>query len=700
MYHYLLYAAISLTLCADAWGSCRRQALGFEVGATNESIKKFFKGIEESDLNSICEAYDEGVVPSLARVEVQNSGVSVLMTALDYAGSFASSEEVIDWLIENGGDINAQDNSIGATPLMFALSAWDGKPNPELRAVKRLFNAPGIDYSRVDKRGRTIMDYSLKFCPTACLHFVLGSLRAMPEADASDNPLQQKRLLNALLDKASDIEENISAIEVALYEGADLHAQFPGGMTALAHAISFGRCRRIFDLLYKRGVDFTEEVMGVTPLMLALSPIIKFCDPNCSWAMWMLEKEDLLDVNQADSVGGRTALHNAVSIQHQQAIGWLLEKGADPLHADKGGVTPWSTAVIQNPPNFETIRLLAAAIKQKGQSTNGLINTLQPVGTVFDWVLLQPTINTDLLKVLGEYTSLDEQEPVRGTTLLMRYLAQKPPHYYAAWVLLEAGANPNIVGNGGWPAITYFLLAQEFNAEYADYALGKGVNLAIRNATGQTLLMQALAGGKYAAADWLLSKCPELLDATDNMEWTAVMHALMHSTMADEIRYLHSKGASLNGVQGLHSPVNTAISLGRTCAAMLLADLGADLTQTGIDGMTALGLALQKGLALVVKKLLEKGAPADALSACYHPLLHITTAPIGVDAKIKLYKILAPNCNFVAMDRDQLKGWELWLKENASAEQKVALTKWEAPTLPSETQKLLLALRAPADVAS
>jgi ankyrin repeat protein len=106
-----------------------------------------------------------------------------------------------------------------------------------------------------------------------------------------------------------------------------------------------------------------------------------------------------------------------------------------------------------------------------------------------------------LTRLLAEGASLDTRSGNAGWTPLMHAVAAR--HREAAQLLLERGADPNVVAGQGTALL---IAASAGESELVATLLDHGANIRYRSAEGVDALVAALAGG-YRGADMASATC-------------------------------------------------------------------------------------------------------------------------------------------------------------------------------------------------
>jgi ankyrin repeat protein len=237
-----------------------------------EIDKEFLNACKDGDLEKVKQLLERGADVN-AKDEILGE------TALMWASSNGQ-KEVVEFLIEKGADVNAK-TRFGNTALMYASEKGH-------KEVVELLIKKGADINARDEYGWTPLVY-------ACIHKEI--------------------------------------VEILLQNGADVNVKDESGKSVLMYAIEC-QCYEIANLLIEKGADVNvKSISGETALIIATK---------------IKEKSDLL----SDAFGLTKAFYN----YRKLIIKLLLEKGADVNVKDENGNTALTYA-LKNQDN-EIVELL------------------------------------------------------------------------------------------------------------------------------------------------------------------------------------------------------------------------------------------------------------------------------------------------------------------------------------------------------
>ncbi|MCX6627896.1 MAG: ankyrin repeat domain-containing protein [Candidatus Solibacter sp.] len=260
---------------------------------------------------------------------------------------------------------------------------------------------------------------------------------------------------------------------------------------------------------------------------------------------------------------------------------------------------------------------LAEAVKRRDRKAvssllaqHADVNASQPDGaTALAWAAyLDDRESADLLLAAGANVKTADEY---GETPLT--LAAANGNAVLVEKLLQAGADANAARWDGETAL--MIAANSGNAEVVKQLIARGAEVnAAESRKGQTALMWAAAEGHPDVVQVLIDHKADI-HAASKSGFTALVFAAVKND-AQSVRQLLAAGASANfALPDGTKILLVAVSHKSTLAAGAFADGGADPNVADRGGNTPLHTAAQAGDVELVKKLLAKGADANARTA-------------------------------------------------------------------------------------
>jgi ankyrin repeat protein len=252
--------------------------------------------------------------------------------------------EMLEILVENGGDINAVTQGM---PLVVSGLAFQ-KMTPELL---KWYIEKGYDVNLADRNHRT----ALAMC---CESFLLNT------------------------------DKGIQMAEILIDNGADVNASL-GYQSILRNLViySSGKPKRkeLLKKIVKAGADLNVKGRsGSTPL----------------WTAITFGKEDMAELlleygasHEGADRFGTTALFKAASMGYSDCVAMLIADGADVSKVNAGGYTPLRFA-INRPDNEDIVEMLIAA----GADVNHVKNNSTVLDAAYKRNTCKPDENTEIVK--------------------------------------------------------------------------------------------------------------------------------------------------------------------------------------------------------------------------------------------------------------------------------------------------------------
>lgn len=422
------------------------------------------------------------------------------------------------------------------------------------------------------------------------------------------------------------------AVRSLLAQRADVNAPQSDGSTALAWAAHWDDLETA-DLLIRAGADVNAaNHYGATPLWLACTNANEAmverllragADPNAALEtgetplMAAAEKGRMVsvklllasgaDVNAREKRGGQTALMWALAERHPEVAQMLIERGASVKARSKGGFTPLMFASQQG--DVASARMLLTA----GANAN-------------DQSAPEPGAPS-----VGNSGYGGGLEPSGSMTPLSVAIAsaQNP----VAMLLLEHGANPNVMDGSGYTPLHYSAAGRN-TLELAKALLVHGADPNVRLGKVEDRRDPIGATPFYLAAEARNAPIMRALAAagadpklkTTETVFFSGANGVRLQSVADSTPIMIAAGMGRNPAE--YSPKEEQDALEAAKAAV---ELGVDINAVNAYGWTALHVAAYIGADSIIQYLAEKGAKLDVIDQFGQTPLSIASRIITVD---------------------------------------------------------------------
>lgn len=498
-----------------------------------------------------------------ADVNARGTGVTPLLLASAWgnlpAGPPGDKTKTIDVLLENGADVNVQDESwlkTGRTPLMYAVLRGDAALVQALLARgarKDLKNKDGDTALALAKKEKLEYITQLLESPTAA-----GSAKPV---DPAVNPLflaikeGRPDKVKALIAKRVDVNirtgtgstplmyaadgNQLAIVRILLAAGADVNAKNGVNNTALIYASTKGHVSVVKELLRKKAdinvknlsqgdaliyavIGKKTEVVnallssgarvtnqyddGKSALMMAVS------DGNNDIAKLLINHK--ADVNAADS-NQMTPLMIACEKGNAGLVEALLKAGADINRKSKYGDTALGKAIaghhlpvvkilVSNRGYFDRQDALFSAVISGDLEIVKLLLTGDTDVNMRGFgggTLLMLAVDKDfpLVKFLIAKGADVKMQDDEGETALMKAVKSfNPSNVAITQYLIDHGADANAVNKKGETAL--ILAVKNFNADIVRVLVDKGgaASLSLKDKEGKSAWTYAVEGDKPA----------------------------------------------------------------------------------------------------------------------------------------------------------------------------------------------------------
>lgn len=515
-------------------------------------------------------------------------------------------KKAIQALLKEGVDVNVRDWD-DLTALIPASSSGHLE-------ICKLLVKEGVDVNAKDKDGITALMEASIMGHTKIVEFLLEN-GAEVDATASSE-------VTALWLAAS--EGRADVMKILLEKGADAKNTRVDGITALMTAAVGGHVDAV-KLLLKNGADATAtDKDGLTCLMNAAE--------NGSVAVLTALVEDVGDKSYLDTMSntGYNALSIASAHGHADAIGYLIEAGANVSTVDDNGVTALMYASASN--HVDAMKVLiekgnadldfrhshqgTALLEASTGSAVDAIKLLLEKGAMFDFSDEDGV--TPLMAVAsqgcieGQIAIMDKLKSVKSAQELKDHInmfsfsggssvmfAAAGGHAPCTKMLIDHGAEVNAIARG----------TPEYLEKYKKMVEDGTIQEDEPNVDGVTALHVAAQGGHLEVVDLLIEsgadvtilddekRSPLLLAVKGNHG--EVAKSLVKAGADPNTEYVDDAGKN-------HNLLFDAIMVENDEFAILLIEKGADLYHTDEKKVTTLLQASHRGLKNITDKILEK----------------------------------------------------------------------------------------------
>ncbi|CAB0037076.1 unnamed protein product [Trichogramma brassicae] len=374
-------------------------------------------------------------------------------------------------LVDNGADPNSS-GPRGSTPLH--LASWSNRHH----SVEALLEAcekrrRGVDVDAVDAKGRTPLH--LAVC-RGRKKVASGLLKWGADPNSQYNELGETALHVVCADYLEDDMEDV-LYDILESGRCRINAVDSLGKTPLHVALAGGR-QNIVHALLVHGADPNQpDSDGSTPLHMVCQKRLE--DGLTGMLFEYCERRYLPVQVDAQDGHGKTPLHWAVYLGHQNSVHELLVNGADPNLADHQGSTPLH--LLCQRPNVDDFAQL-----------------------FFEWCVAQ-----------GQVPRLDVHDELGNTPL--HYAVADSCQKHLTRLLLELGADPNLVNNEGSMPLHNICKREQYYDDclarlfiYVNYQILRQLQIDARDNLGRTPLELAVANHLPHVVQVLLSHGADL----------------------------------------------------------------------------------------------------------------------------------------------------------------------------------------------
>lgn len=556
----------------EPFSSLPRQDIGRAVSYGDPAIVRC---LLENGVN-IETLYDEGMTPLLLAAAQGN--LDIVKMLVEYGANIKAVDtyerktsviwavnnqhrEVLQFLIDNGGDIEARQEA-NWTPLMYA--AYDGS----LELVQCLVEN-GAKVNAVRNQVDTALDY-------AALHGHREIVLYLLKHGAD------KRRLNLIYASSIGLLDRVKYLIEE--KGADIEKRTSvEGYTALYIAAKKRHKEVVKYLLDKGAFANTEDILDMSPLLAAAR--------NLDTEMMDILLENGADLEYKTGFSRYTPLIWCVLWESYKAIDYLLERGANINVEDYFGHTTLMIAAREG-----KLKLMKYLLERGVE-----INTLDHFGSDAQHSAVKEN-QPEALELLWERGANSGLRDMWGKNLLLAaaYSGQVEMMMYLekkGFSLIECDAKGN----------TPLLIAvDQGQLDVVKYMLKKGCDINEKNIEGRTALMLAAIDNNMTIIKFLIQNGAEV-QRKDSQGKTTLMLAAKNNSIS-ATKYLLDNGGDINELN-----IMLLSCVGMTDRVKLLVENeNADIEYADENGCTALLSAVKSNNIELVKYLIKKGADIEA----------------------------------------------------------------------------------------
>ena len=596
-------------------GRCSNETLQciIQQGVTVNSVNNMS---ETALLYACASKQDESVKLLLENLADPNISDAESCTSLHAVVHGRCKNESVQELIAHGVYLNAQ-NIAGKTALWLACSI---KQQDYVKILLEAGSNPNIACNKGDtslhaaviagcrkKIIRTVIDYGADVNITnkenetaltiACGNQSEGALDALLKAKANPNIADangdrcihkavkhdcSKEVLQAIINHGADLnatnKENTTALTIAsakrnadtinvlLNAGADPNIVAADGNTGIHHAVRGDYSNEVLQALIDHGAE-VNSINGETKTALMIA-----CEEGNMGAINVLLNAGA-DPDTADAGCGETCLHYAVAGDcRKEALEKIISHSADVNATNKNNVTSLMIACRKG--NIDVINVLLNA----GADTD--------IADAYGYTWLHFAVEGGCSKqvlhaILGHGADVNATNKYNETALKT---ACEKGNEDIINVLLNAGADPNIVDDGGFTGI-HHATSGKCSKEIFQAIIDNGdVNATSKENT--TALMIACEKGNEGATDVLLKAGadPNIADGDGN---TWIYYAVAGNCRKGLLQAILDHGSDVNAINTNNvTPLMVACKKGNVDAINVLLKSGADPNMIDKSGAT------------------------------------------------------------------------------------------------------------------
>ena len=497
------------------------------------------------------------------------------------------SKEIIQRIIDHGGDVNAK-NTKGETALLIACL----KRNEDVLIA--LLNA-GADPNITDIKRDT------------CLHWAVSrgcskeTLLAIIDGGADVNAINRAGQTALMCAYGT---ENTVAISVLLNAGANPDIADVTGYTCLHVGVMSCSCKETLQELIDHGVDVNAtDTEGQTALMVA-------CLKGNENAIVVLLNAGA-DPDIPDVTGHKCLQNASFGGCGKDIMLAILEHGANVNDTDKWNRTALMAACDKRNADAVHVLLNAGAdpnISSNFEGNEGYTCLMFAVGTGCRKEIVQALVDN------GANVNATDK---KGQTALM--YACSTGNANAISIILNAGADPNIANAGGATCLYNAFLEGYCSKDTLQELIDHGADVNATNKDKVTILMLACMNKYKINADTVhvllnAGADPNISSNLSGSKGYTCLHLAIETGCSNEIvQALIDKGADVNATSMHDTALDSACAKRSLDTINILLNAGADPNIAGANGVTSLQFAVHIGCSNeILQALISHSANANA----------------------------------------------------------------------------------------
>lgn len=351
-YKFFTYLLAALLTWSTAYADSHQEHRKLNMSDQKEQIDAFFDAIQSNDLDRVKALVSAGVSPDAMNAD----GKTALQAMISISSYMSERPQIVNYLIDQRADIHVQGgmnesllHESTAHNMMETVSKLvdggiDHTLNSELmpaafflattpQMVQFYIDKKLATYDSRDQEGNTLLHRSVSLKPNlALVKFLLKHINVNVVNNDGET------VLHNALDFDYFPEEVEQVVDYLLSQGADINVQDNRGRPVFLVAVRNRRLSlELIDKLVKAGADIHgRDKYGVQAIHFAAAN-------NFSYLKYLVEKG--ADINSITGKSRETPLLIAIRNLQEQAVTYLLEKGAKPNLQDGEGKTALNYAL-------------------------------------------------------------------------------------------------------------------------------------------------------------------------------------------------------------------------------------------------------------------------------------------------------------------------------------------------------------------